>query len=89
MITKGIIKSIDFNGNSCIVRMPYFETAGRTAGRFFLSGKSSVFPSARFHVNTPPSGLCRIHVSTPGDTCGERVFSRALPLLPLLSQGTD
>jgi hypothetical protein len=28
MITKGIIKSIDFNGNSCIVRMPYFETAG-------------------------------------------------------------
>lgn len=28
MVTKGIIKSIDFNGNSCIVRMPYFETAG-------------------------------------------------------------
>ena len=28
MVTKGIIKLIDFNGNSCIVRMPYFETAG-------------------------------------------------------------
>lgn len=28
MVTKGIIKSIDFNGNSCIVHMPYFETAG-------------------------------------------------------------
>lgn len=28
MIVKGIIKSIDFNGNSCVVRMPFFETAG-------------------------------------------------------------
>lgn len=28
MVAKGIIKSIDFNGNSCVVRMPYFETAG-------------------------------------------------------------
>lgn len=28
MVVKGIIKSIDFNGNSCVVRIPYFETAG-------------------------------------------------------------
>ena len=28
MIVKGIIKSIDVQGNTCVVRMPYFETAG-------------------------------------------------------------
>lgn len=28
MVTKGIITSIDFNGNTCKVRMPYFEVAG-------------------------------------------------------------
>lgn len=27
MITKGIIKSIDYNGNTCTVRVPFFETA--------------------------------------------------------------
>jgi len=27
MVTKGIIKSIDFNGNTCTVRLPLFETA--------------------------------------------------------------
>ena len=28
MVTKGIITSIDFNGNTCQVRIPFFETAG-------------------------------------------------------------
>ena len=28
MVTKGIITSIDFNGNTCQVRIPLFETAG-------------------------------------------------------------
>lgn len=28
MVTKGIITSIDFNGNTCKVRVPFFETAG-------------------------------------------------------------
>ena len=28
MVTKGIITSIDFNGNTCKVRIPFFETAG-------------------------------------------------------------
>lgn len=28
MVTKGLITSIDFNGNTCEVRMPYFESAG-------------------------------------------------------------
>jgi len=28
MITKGIITAIDFTGNTCTVRMPFFETAG-------------------------------------------------------------
>lgn len=28
MVVKGIIKSIDVQGNTCVVRMPYFETAG-------------------------------------------------------------
>ena len=28
MVTKGIILSIDLNGNTCEVRMPFFETAG-------------------------------------------------------------
>ena len=28
MVTKGIITSIDFNGNTCKVRIPLFETAG-------------------------------------------------------------
>lgn len=28
MVTKGIIKSIDLNGNTCTVHMPFFETAG-------------------------------------------------------------
>lgn len=28
MVTKGIITSIDFGGNTCEVRMPYFENAG-------------------------------------------------------------
>ena len=28
MITKGIIKSIDFLGNTCTVHIPFFETAG-------------------------------------------------------------
>lgn len=27
MVTKGIIQTIDFNGNTCAVRLPYFETA--------------------------------------------------------------
>jgi hypothetical protein len=27
MVTKAIIKTIDFNGNTCTVRIPYFETA--------------------------------------------------------------
>jgi len=27
MITKGIIKSIDYNGNTCIVRIPIFESS--------------------------------------------------------------
>ena len=27
MVTKGIITSIDFNGNTCQVRIPFFETA--------------------------------------------------------------
>jgi len=27
MVTKGIIKTIDFNGNTCVVRVPFFETA--------------------------------------------------------------
>lgn len=27
MVTKGIIQTIDFNGNTCTVRLPYFETA--------------------------------------------------------------
>jgi len=30
MITKGIIKSIDFTTNTCVVRMPLFENAGNT-----------------------------------------------------------
>jgi hypothetical protein len=28
VVTKGIIKSIDLNGNTCTVHMPFFETAG-------------------------------------------------------------
>ncbi len=28
MVTKGIITSIDYNGNTCQVRIPFFETAG-------------------------------------------------------------
>ena len=28
MVTKGIIRSIDFNGNTCVVRLPLFEPAG-------------------------------------------------------------
>ena len=28
MVTKGIITSIDFNGNTCQVRIPLFETSG-------------------------------------------------------------
>lgn len=28
MITKGLIQSIDFSSNTCIVRLPFFETAG-------------------------------------------------------------
>ena len=28
MVTKGIITSVDFNGNTCQVRIPFFETAG-------------------------------------------------------------
>lgn len=28
MVTKGIITSIDYTGNTCTVRMPFFETAG-------------------------------------------------------------
>lgn len=28
MVTKGIIKSIDIKGNTCIIRIPSFETAG-------------------------------------------------------------
>ena len=31
MVTKGIITSIDFGGNTCEVRMPYFENAGNNA----------------------------------------------------------
>ena len=27
MVTKGILQTIDFNGNTCTVRLPYFETA--------------------------------------------------------------
>lgn len=27
MVTKGIIKTIDYNGNTCTVRVPFFETA--------------------------------------------------------------
>ena len=30
MIVKGIIKSIDYTNNTCIVRMPLFESAGST-----------------------------------------------------------
>lgn len=30
MLTKGIIQSIDFSSNTCIVRVPLFETAGNT-----------------------------------------------------------
>lgn len=28
MITKGLIQSIDFSSNTCMVRLPFFETAG-------------------------------------------------------------
>jgi hypothetical protein len=28
MITKGIIKTLDYNGNTCTVHMPLFETPG-------------------------------------------------------------
>lgn len=28
MVTKGEIQSIDYQGNTCIVRLPYFESAG-------------------------------------------------------------
>lgn len=28
MITKGLIQSINFSGNTCMVRVPFFETAG-------------------------------------------------------------
>lgn len=30
MITKGEIQSVDFTGNTCVVRIPYFESAGIT-----------------------------------------------------------
>lgn len=30
MITKGEIQSIDYTGNTCVVRLPYFESAGLT-----------------------------------------------------------
>ena len=31
MVTKGIIKTIDYNSNTCTVRLPLFETASQTS----------------------------------------------------------
>jgi hypothetical protein len=41
MITKGIIKSIDYNNNTCIIRIPLFENAAQ---------KDEVYATATFAI---------------------------------------
>ena len=43
MVTQAEIQSIDFNSNSCIVRIPFFETAG-TLEPFIAEAKICIQP---------------------------------------------
>lgn len=43
MITEGIIKTIDYNGNSCTVRIPLYETV-QNLGEVVLPGKIAILP---------------------------------------------